>query len=108
MAASPATTVERQSSAAPRLSTNATDDEILGLTTNIRRKDLTVSQGRTGADVASQDQASSGKSAFSTGSLTAADPAGEPAHLQGGVQSESGSASGLVRREIVSRGVCNT
>ena len=66
MAASPATTAKRQSSTAEhrpdtaaktasttatRLSANATDDEILGLTTNIRRKDLTGSQGRTRADV---------------------------------------------------------
>ena len=71
MAASPASSVERQSGAtdhqlnsgtktapttATRPSTNATDREILGLTTNIRRKDSTGSQGRTAADVASQGQ----------------------------------------------------
>ncbi|MGB8543586.1 MAG: hypothetical protein WCD49_18305 [Candidatus Acidiferrales bacterium] len=61
MAASPASTVDRQSSPAEhrpddtaktaatsptRLSSNATDDEILGLTTNIRRRDSTGSQRR--------------------------------------------------------------
>ncbi len=65
MAASLATTPERQNSSADqrpdtdvrtaattptRQSSNLTDDEILGLTTNIRRKDSTGSQGRTEGD----------------------------------------------------------
>src|ERR1700684_3774110 len=41
---------------ATRPSSNATDDEILGLTTNIRRKNSTESQRRAGADAATQDQ----------------------------------------------------
>jgi hypothetical protein len=71
MAASPASTVERQVNPAelrpdmsaknavtidPRPSSHATDDEILGLTTNIRRKDSTGSQSRSGAAAATQDQ----------------------------------------------------
>ena len=121
MAASSASTVERQDNTAElrpdtaaktaatsrtRLSSNATDDEILGLNTNMRRKDSTGSQSRD--DRASQDQAelSNGKapsasdrlasqSAAKAGedasgddtalaaaqSLTAADTTTEPTHL---------------------------
>jgi hypothetical protein len=63
MAASPATTAQSQNpvsnsrdrgngaSATPaRMNPGATDDEILGLTTNVRRRDSTASQGLQGAE----------------------------------------------------------
>ncbi len=128
MAASPASTVEHQNGTANHrldsaakttpttptpIGSSATDDEILGLTTNIRRKDSAESPRRPPADVDPQErtQESAGKATSVTERLaaheaskfgddgglddiavtaaqpvTTSDPSLEPAHLQAAFQ----------------------